>query len=113
MLHTRVLQEKPLFEERNNITQGFIRLRTEAILNYGLQMVYLPRAEGIMGPKRHEMAGEWRKLHNEELRDLYSSPSLIGITKSRRLKLTGHVERMGKTGKRIGYWWESQRERDD
>jgi hypothetical protein len=50
----------------------------------------------IFGPKRDEMAGEWRKLHNEELRDLYSSPSIIRIIKSRRMRLEGHVARMGK-----------------
>jgi hypothetical protein len=50
----------------------------------------------IFGPKRDEMTGEWRKLHNEELRDLYSSPSIIRIIKSRRMRWAGHVARMGK-----------------
>jgi hypothetical protein len=49
----------------------------------------------IFGPKRDEVTGEWRKLHNEELRDLYSSPSIIRIIKSRRMNWTGHVARMG------------------
>jgi hypothetical protein len=49
----------------------------------------------IFGPKRYEVMGEWRKLHNEELRDLYSSPSIISIIKSRRIRWTGHVARMG------------------
>jgi hypothetical protein len=49
----------------------------------------------IFGPKRDEVTGGWRKLHNEELRDLYSSPSIIGIIKSRRMKWAGHVARMG------------------
>jgi hypothetical protein len=40
----------------------------------------------IFGPKRDEVAGEWRKLHNEELLDLYSSPSIIRIIKSRRMR---------------------------
>jgi hypothetical protein len=48
----------------------------------------------IVGPKRDEVTGEWRKLHNEELRDLYSSPSIIRIIKSRRMKWAGHVARM-------------------
>jgi hypothetical protein len=47
----------------------------------------------IFGPKRNEVAGEWRKLRNEELRDLYSSPSIIRIIKSRRMRFTGHVAR--------------------
>jgi hypothetical protein len=41
------------------------------------------------------VTGEWRKRHNEELRDLYSSPSIIRIIKSRRMRLAGHVARMG------------------
>jgi hypothetical protein len=49
----------------------------------------------IFGRKRNEVAGEWRKLHNEALRDLYSSPSIIRITKSRRIRWAGHVVRMG------------------
>jgi hypothetical protein len=48
----------------------------------------------IFGPKRDEVTGEWRKLHNEELRDLYSSPSIIRIIKSRRMRWAGHVSRM-------------------
>jgi hypothetical protein len=48
----------------------------------------------IFGPKRDEMTGEWRKVHNEELRDLHSSPSIIRIIKSRRMRLAGHVARI-------------------
>jgi hypothetical protein len=48
----------------------------------------------VFGPKRDEVSGEWRKLHNKELRDLYSSPSIITIIKSRRMKWAGHVARM-------------------
>jgi hypothetical protein len=49
----------------------------------------------MFGTKRDEVTGEWRKLHNEELCDLYSSPSIIRIMKSRRIRWTGHVARMG------------------
>jgi hypothetical protein len=49
----------------------------------------------IFGPKRDEVTGDWRKLHNEEIRNLYSSPSIIRIIKSRTIRLTGHVARMG------------------
>jgi hypothetical protein len=66
----------------------------------------------IFGPKRDEVMGEWRKLHNEELCDLYPSPSIIRIIKSRRIRWAGHVAQMGGRGMCIDYWWESQRERD-
>jgi hypothetical protein len=49
----------------------------------------------IFGPKRDEVTREWRKLHDEELRDLYSSPSIIRIIKSRRMRWAGHVAQMG------------------
>jgi hypothetical protein len=48
----------------------------------------------ISGPKRDEVTGGWRKLHNEENRDLYSSPSIIRMIKSMRMRWTGHVARM-------------------
>jgi hypothetical protein len=66
----------------------------------------------IFGPKMDEVTGEWRKLHNEELLNLYSSASIIRINKSRRMRWAGRVERMGKRGTRTGYLWESQGERD-
>jgi len=49
----------------------------------------------IFGPKGDELTGEWRKLHNEELNDLYSSPNIILVIKSRRLRWAGHIARMG------------------
>jgi hypothetical protein len=61
----------------------------------------------IFEPKRNEVTGNWRKLHNEELHNLYSSPSII-----RMIKSTGHVARMWKRVMHIGYSWESQKERD-
>jgi hypothetical protein len=49
----------------------------------------------IFGPKRDEVMGEWRKMHNEELHNLYSSPDIIRQVKSRRMRWVGHVARMG------------------
>jgi hypothetical protein len=66
----------------------------------------------IFGPKRDEVTEDWRKLHDEDLHNLYSSPSTIRVTKSRRMRWAGHIARMGKRGMLIGYWWKSQKERD-
>jgi hypothetical protein len=49
----------------------------------------------IFGPKRDEVTGGWRKLHNEELYGLYSSPSIVRVIKARRMRWAGHVARMG------------------
>jgi hypothetical protein len=49
----------------------------------------------IFGRERNQVTGEWRKLHNEELHELYYSPSLIRIMKSRSMRFAGHVARMG------------------
>jgi hypothetical protein len=49
----------------------------------------------IFGPRREEVMGEWRKLHNKEVCDLYSSPRIIRIIKSRVMRGAGHVSRMG------------------
>ena len=49
----------------------------------------------IFGPKRDELTGEWRKLHNEELKGLYSSPNIVRVIKSRRMRWAGRVARMG------------------
>jgi len=49
----------------------------------------------VFGPKREEVTGEWRKLHNDELKDLYSLPNIVRVVKSRRIRWAGHVARMG------------------
>ena len=49
----------------------------------------------IFGPRRDEVTGEWRSLHNEELNDLYSSSTIVWVIKSRRMRWAGHVARMG------------------
>ena len=50
---------------------------------------------GIFRPKRDEVTGKWRKLHNEELNDLYCSPNIVRVVKSRRMRWAGHVARTG------------------
>jgi len=66
----------------------------------------------IFEPRRDEVRGKWRRLHNEELRDLYCSPNIIGVIKSRRTRWVGHVARMGLTKILTGFWWGELRERD-
>jgi hypothetical protein len=67
---------------------------------------------GIFGPKRNEMTGNWRKLHNEELHNLYSSPGIIRMIKSMWMRRAGHIARMGRRGIHTGFGWESQKVRD-
>jgi hypothetical protein len=64
----------------------------------------------IFGPKRDEVTGEWRKLHNEELHDVYSSPSIIRMVKARRMRWAGNVARIRRRGTSIGCSWDSRRE---
>ena len=56
--------------------------------------------ERVFGSKRGEVIREWRKLHNEELRNRYSLPNIVRVVKSRRMRLVGHVARMGE-GRRV------------
>ena len=66
----------------------------------------------IFGPRRDEVTGEWRRLHNEELNDLYFSPNIVRVIKSRRMRWAGHVARMGEERGRLESWWGNRRERD-
>jgi hypothetical protein len=66
----------------------------------------------IFGPKRDEVKGDGRKLHDEELHNMYSSPNLIRMIKSRRMRWAGHVTQIGRRGMHIGYWCERQKKRD-
>jgi hypothetical protein len=66
----------------------------------------------IFGPKRDEVTGGRRKLHNEELHNLHSSLSIIRMIKSRGMSRQGMLHGWGRRGMHIGYWCESQKERN-
>jgi len=66
----------------------------------------------IFEPRREEVTGEWTTLHNEELIDLYSSPNIVRLIKSRKMRWAGNVARMGEERGCIGSWWGNRRERD-
>ena len=66
----------------------------------------------IFGSRRDEVTGEWRRLHNEELNDLYSSLNIVWVVKSRRMRWAGHVALMGEERGCIGPRWGNRRERD-
>jgi len=61
----------------------------------------------IFGPRGDEVTGEWRRLHNDELNDLYSSPNIVRVIKCRRMRWAGHVACMGEERVCIGSWWET------
>jgi hypothetical protein len=63
----------------------------------------------IFGPKRDEGTGEWRKLHNEELHDLYCLPTIVRAIKLRVMRSAWHVVRLGEER---GFWWGNLKERD-
>jgi len=66
----------------------------------------------IFGPRRDEVTGEWRRFHKEELNDLYSSPNIVRVIKSRRMRWAAHVARMGEERGCIGSCWGNRREGD-
>jgi len=68
-----------------------------------LRMFESRTTRGIFGPKRNEVIGEWRKLHTEELNDLYSSPNIIRLVESRKMRWVGNVVRIGKGMVHVGF----------
>jgi hypothetical protein len=80
---------------------------------HGLGVLEIRVLRRIFGPKKYEVTGGWRKLHNEEFHRFYFSSSIIRMIKSRRMRWAGHVVRMGRRGMHMGYFWGSQKERDN
>jgi hypothetical protein len=77
-------------------------IQTESVWQQALRRIF--------GPTWDELTGGWRKLHTEELHNLYSSPNIIRMIKSRRMRWEGYVARM--VAKRNACWWESRKKRD-
>ena len=75
-------------------------------------MLYIVRLRRIFVPRRDEVTGEWRRLHKEEVNDVYYSPNIVRVIKSRRMRWSGHVARMGEERGCIGSWWGNRREGD-
>ena len=89
------------------VLYGSLTLREESRLR-----VFENRVLRVFGPKRNEVTREWRKLHNEELSDLYSLPNIVGVVKSRRMKWVGMCRVWGRGEVCTGFWWGSLREGD-
>jgi hypothetical protein len=66
----------------------------------------------MFGPKRDKVTDEWRKLHIEEINDLYYSSTIVRVMKSRRIRWAGHVTHMGRGELCTGFWWVNPRARD-
>jgi hypothetical protein len=66
----------------------------------------------VFRPRRDEGTRDCRRLHNEKLHNLNTSPSVIGMDKSRKMKWAGYIARMERKEMRIGYWWGIQKERE-
>ena len=67
----------------------------------------------IFGSRRDEVKGEWRKLHIEELKDMYCSPNIVWVIKSRRIRWAGNVPHMGRREVYTGFWWGNLRGKDN
>jgi hypothetical protein len=79
---------------------------------YRLRMFENRMLRKIYEPKRDEVIGGWRKQYNEELHNLYCSPSIIRIVELKRVRWAGHVAGMGRRGMHMGFWWKSRKEID-
>jgi hypothetical protein len=95
-------QEQQLTITITKITTSLITLTTHAFKDPTLYLKIPACSKShlrrIFGPKRNEVTGEWRKLHNEELNNLYSSPNIVRVIKSIIMGWAGHVARMGEGG---------------
>jgi hypothetical protein len=103
-------EEHRLGVHENRVLQKIYLFR-RVMKSWDIGESYIMRKQKISVPKSDEVMGYWRKLHNEELHNLYALPNIIKTVMSRRMRLPGHIAQMGRRGTHIGYWWESQKER--
>ena len=80
---------------QNHLADPTFLTATLRILLCRVTVIKYTALRRIFGPRKDEVTGEWRRLHNEELNDLYSSPNTVQVIKSRRMRWAGHVARMG------------------
>jgi hypothetical protein len=96
-----LLRNSKYYTEANNTSNRSIQK---------ILLLYVPLQ--VFGPKRDKVTGEWRKLHKEELKDLYSLPNIVQVVKLRRMRWAGHVACMGRIEGCTGCWWGNLRERE-
>jgi hypothetical protein len=104
-----VSPEPFIFSSAKNVKNRIYKIIILPVVLYGCETWFLTLREDrvlrrMFGPKRYEVTGGWRKLHNEEPRNVYSSPSIIRMIKSRGVRWAQHVAQMGRRGMYIGYW---------
>ena len=85
------MYHKARYRKTHKFSYCIVTLREERKLRVSENMAL----RGIFGLRRDEVTGEWRRLHNEELNDLYCSPNIVRVIKWRRMRWAGHVARMG------------------
>ena len=109
--------QNPLYSRLQSTNLKIYRTLILPVVLYGRETWSLTRREERklrlfenMVLRRDEVTGEWRRLHKEELNDLYSSSNIVRVIKSRRIRWAGHVARMGEERGCIGSWWGNQSE---
>ena len=105
-----MLEKKELLGDGSEVVN--LRHKNAGLCSFSLRAFENMVLRRIFGPRRDEVTGEWKRVHNEELNDLYSSSNIVRVIKSRRMRRAGHVARMGVERGCTGCWWGNRREGD-